>query len=253
MKVVILCGGKGIRMKEISDNIPKPLALIGNNPIVWHIMKTYYHCGFNDFLLLLGHKGEKIKEYFVDYPWKGHSSILHKDGRLEVLESTENWRITFLDTGLDTMTGGRILRAKEQLDGESFMLTYGDGLSDIDINALHDFHLKKGRIATVTGIKKSNQYGVLSVSDGIATSFAEKPEGSEIINGGFFVINKEIFDYLQNGDNCIFEKEPLAKLVKDRQLAVYYHNGFWTAMDTYKDLVDVNELWEKKSALWKVW
>lgn len=253
MKVVILCGGRGMRMREISDDIPKPLAMVGNNPIIWHIMKTYYHYGFSDFILLLGYKGEKIKEYFMDYAWKNHNSILHKDGSCEVLEPIENWKITFLDTGLDTMTGGRIIQAKELLKEENFMLTYGDGLADIDLNVLYDFHCSKGRIATVTGIKKGNQYGVLSVTDDIATHFAEKPRVNDIINGGFFVMNKEIFDYLKDGDNCVLEKEPMVELVKDRQLAVYSHNGFWTAMDTYKDLMSVNELWEKNLALWKVW
>ena len=242
-----------MRMKEVSDDIPKPLASVGNNPIIWHIMKTYYHYGFNDFVLLLGYKGEKIKEFFMDYAWKNHSSVLYEDGSYEVLEPIENWKITFLDTGMDTMTGSRILRAKEYLKDECFMLTYGDGLADIDIKRLYDFHCSKGKVATVTGIKKENQYGVLSVSDDIATDFVEKPDSNNIINGGFFVFNKEIFDYLADGDNCILEKDPLIKLARDNQLAVYSHNGFWTAMDTYKDLMQVNELWEKKSALWKVW
>ncbi len=242
-----------MRMKEISDDIPKPLALVGNNPILWHIMKTYYHYGFNDFILLLGYKGEKIKEFFMDYAWKNHSSILHQDGNCEILEQIENWKITFLDTGLDTMTGGRILRAKKLLEEESFMLTYGDGLADIDLHALYDFHCSKGKIATVTGIKKSNQYGVLSVSDDIADNFAEKPDSDDIINGGFFVFNKEVFEYLKGDDDCILEKDPLIGLAKNRQLAVYRHNGFWTAMDTYKDLMNVNELWDKNLALWKVW
>jgi glucose-1-phosphate cytidylyltransferase len=170
-----------------------------------------------------------------------------------VLEPIENWKVTLLDTGLDTMTGGRIIRAKDLLKNESFMLTYGDGLADIDINALKDFHCSRGKIATVTGISKSNQYGVLSVSDDIATSFVEKPDNIDIINGGFFVFNKEIFDYLKTGDECILEKEPLIRLAEDKQLAVYRHNGFWTAMDTYKDLMSVNELWERNLALWKVW
>jgi len=242
-----------MRMKEVSDDLPKPLALVGNNPILWHIMKTYYHYGFNDFLLLLGYKGDKIKEYFMDYAWKNHSCRLHEDGSCEVLEPYENWRITFLDTGMDTMTGGRILRAKELLEEESFMLTYGDGLADIDIRSLYDFHCRIGKIATVTGITKNNQYGVLSVSDDIATDFTEKPHNNDIINGGFFVLNKEIFNYLEDGDACIFEKLPMTRLAREKQMAVYRHNGFWTAMDTYKDLMYVNELWEKKSALWKVW
>lgn len=253
MKVLILCGGKGTRMKEVSDELPKPLALVGDKPILWHIMKSYYHYGFREFVLLLGYKGEKIKEFFMDYPWKKHNSIIHRDGSCEILEPVEDWKITFLDTGEDTMTGGRIIRAKELLNGESFMLTYGDGLSDINLRALYDFHRNKGRLATVTGIKKSNQYGVLMVADDIATDFTEKPESNDLINGGFFVMNNGIFEYLKGGDSCILEKQPLEDLARHGQLAVYPHNGFWTAMDTYKDLMNVNALWDKKSALWKVW
>lgn len=253
MKVVILCGGKGLRMKEVTDDVPKPLAMIGNWPILWHIMKTYYHYGFNEFVLLLGYKGEKIKEYFMDYKWKNSNFILKEDGSHEVLEPTEKWNITFLDTGMETMTGGRLLKAKSLLKDENFMLTYGDGLANINLNTLEDFHNENGKIATVTGIKKSNQYGILSTKNNIATRFAEKPVSNEIINGGFFVFNGKIFDYLQGGDKCILEKEPLIRLVSDGQLAVYNHDGFWTAMDTYKDIMDVNMLWEEEKALWKVW
>jgi glucose-1-phosphate cytidylyltransferase len=253
LKVVILCGGKGLRMKEITEDIPKPLAMIGGKPILWHIMKTYYHYGFKEFVLLLGYKGDKIKEYFKDYKWKNSDFILREDGSYEMLEPSEKWSITFLDTGIDTMTGGRLIRAKSILKDESFMLTYGDGLADINLNALIDFHNKRGKIATVTGIRKSNQYGVLSAEDNIAIQFAEKPVCNDIINGGFFVFNSEIFNYLQDGDKCILEKKPLVRLVDDRQLAVYNHYGFWTAMDTYKDIMDVNKLWEKEQALWKVW
>ena len=253
MKVVILCGGKGLRMKEVTEEVPKPLAMIGNKPILWHIMKTYYHYGFNEFVLLLGYKGDKIKEYFMDYEWKNSNFILKEDGSYEVLEPSEKWNITFLDTGFETMTGGRLIRAKSLLNDESFMLTYGDGLSNININELVDFHNKCGKIATVTGIKKSNQYGVLSSENNIATQFIEKPVCNDVINGGFFIFNNEIFNYLKDGDSCILEKEPLVRLVKDRQLAVFNHEGFWTAMDTYKDIKEVNELWEKEEALWKVW
>lgn len=253
MKVVILCGGKGLRMKELTDDIPKPLATIGDKPIIWHIMKIYYHYGFNDFVLLLGYKGEKIKEYFMNYKWKSHNTILHENGSFDVLESSERWKITFLDTGLDTMTGGRIIKAKALLKDESFMLTYGDGLADIDLKALSDFHFIKNKVATVTGIRKKNQYGILSVKDNIATSFIEKPENNEIINGGFFVFNKEVFNYLDDCDECILEKEPLMNLVKDMQLAVYHHDGFWTAMDTYKEVLAANELWKKNESKWKIW
>jgi glucose-1-phosphate cytidylyltransferase len=253
LKAVILCGGKGLRMKEVTDDVPKPLAMVGNKPMLWHIMKTYYHYGFNEFVLLLGYKGDKIKEYFMDYEWKSSNFILKEDGSYKVIEPSEKWNITFLDTGLDTMTGGRLLRAKSILKDESFMLTYGDGLADININKLIDFHNSNGKVATVTGIKKSNQYGVLSTQNNIATRFAEKPVSNDIINGGFFVFNSEIFNYLQDGDNCILEKEPLIQLVSEGQLAVYNHYGFWTAMDTYKDIMDVNILWEEEKALWKVW
>jgi len=240
-------------MKELTDDIPKPLATVGGKPILWHIMKIYHHYGFNDFVLLLGYKGEKIKEYFMDYKWKNNNIKLHEDGSYEVLESSENWKITMIDTGIDTMTGGRIIKAKPLLENESFMLTYGDGLADINLSALVDFHHSKQKIATVTGIKKSNQYGVLSIEDDIATQFIEKPESNEIINGGFFIFNKEIFDYLGDSPQCILEKKPLMNLAKNKQLAVYRHDGFWTAMDTYKDILEVNKLWEKDEALWKVW
>lgn len=254
MKVVILCGGKGSRMKELTDDIPKPLALIGDKPIIWHIMKTYHHYGFNDFVLLLGYKSEKIKEYFMDYKWKNNNITLHEDGCYELLESSEKWKVTLVNTGLETMTGGRIIKAKPFLENEeSFMLTYGDGLADIDITALLDFHNKTQKIATVTGVRKNNQYGVLSIENNIATRFIEKPENSGIINGGFFIFNKKIFHYLGDSPQCVLEERPFINLVKDRELAVYRHNGFWTAMDTYKDMLEVNKLWENDEALWKVW
>lgn len=253
MKVAILCGGKGTRMREITEDIPKPLAMIGNRPILWHIMKIYHHYGFNDFVLLLGYKSDLIKEYFVDYVWKSNSFILNRDGSTEMLQSPEKWKVTFLDTGEDTMTGGRINRAKEILGKECFMLTYGDGLANINLKRLLDFHRKKRCIATVTGIKKTNQYGVLAVENDIATDFTEKPPCNDIINGGFFVMNHQVFDYIADDDRCIFEKEPLVKLAKDQQLAVYRHDGFWTAMDTYKDVMDVNTLWNNGKAKWKVW
>lgn len=253
MKVVILCGGKGLRMKEITEDVPKPLAMIGSKPILWHIMKTYYHYGFKEFVLLLGYKGDKIKEYFMDYKWKNNNLQIEEDGSYQVLEPSEKWKITCLDTGVDTMTGGRLIRAKSILGNERFMLTYGDGLADINLKALEDFHHSKGKIATVTGIKKSNQYGVLATENDIATQFLEKPVCNDIINGGFFIFENKIFDYLQGGDDCILEREPLVRLVEDRQLAVYNHTGFWKAMDTYKDIMDVNKAYKNNAALWKVW
>jgi glucose-1-phosphate cytidylyltransferase len=254
MKVVILCGGKGLRMHELTEDMPKPMAMICGKPMLWHIMKTYKHYGFDEFILLLGYKGEKIKEYFMDYPWKQHSFRLEtKKGSFELLQESEDWKITFLDTGLDTMTGSRIGRAREYIGNETFMATYGDGLADIDINKLLEYHREKGKLATVTGIDRKTQYGTLIVKDGIALSFREKQSSSGIINGGFFVFEPGFFDYLNHDTNCVLEQEPLQNLARDNQLAVYLHEGFWTACDTYSDIIQVNKLCEQRKDLWNVW
>jgi len=254
MKVVILCGGRGLRMHEITEDIPKPLASICGKPMLWHIMKTYKEYDFDDFILLLGYKGDKIKEYFMDYSWRQHNFKLDtKKGALEYLERVEDWKITFIDTGLNTMTGSRIKRAREYIGDKTFMLTYGDGISDIDIRKLLAYHKEKGRIATVTGIDKKSQYGTLTVVDGIARSFCEKQSSQGIINGGFFVFEPEIFNYLNDDDNCVLEHEPMENLARDNQLAVYMHEGFWTAWDTYNDIVGINKLCDQGKDLWKVW
>lgn len=254
MKVVILAGGKGIRMSQLTVDTPKPLCEVGGMPILWHIMKMYQYYKFNDFILLLGYKGEKIKEYFMDYYWKTNSFKLDMNsGDIKVYSDPEDFKITFVDTGIDTMTGGRIKRAKEYIGNETFMLTYGDGLADIDIEELLKFHKKQGRIATVTGIYKKSQYGILTVEDGVAKSFEEKKNTEEIINGGFFVFEPEIFNYLENDSTCVLEQSPLKKLVADNQLAVYMHNGFWTAMDTLSDINNVNIMWNEGRRLWKIW
>ena len=254
MKVVILCGGKGTRMKEVTDDTPKPLAPVGEKPILWHIMKTYMHYGLNDFILLLGYKGEKIKEYFMNYHWRYQDFLLDgKENKIELFGEMPKWKIMFIDTGIDTMTGGRIKQAEEYIEEDTFMLTYGDGIADIRIDKLLEFHNSHKKIATVTGITKENQYGTLVVENNIAKSFLEKPKGKDIINGGFFVLNREVFSYIDNYSDCIFERKPLMKLAESQQLAVYFHNGFWKAMDTYKDLIDVNMIWENNEAPWKVW
>ncbi|MDF2790183.1 MAG: yfnH [Neobacillus sp.] len=251
MKVVILCGGTGTRMNEITNELPKPLAMIGDKPILWHIMKIYQNYGFNEFVLLLGYKGDKIKEYFMDYEWKNNSFTMDSStGGIKILGPAEKWKITFVDTGLNTMTGGRIKKAQEYIGDESFLLTYGDGLSDVNLYALLQFHKGKGTIATVTGIKKKSQFGTLTVNRGIAESFEEKTQTDGIINGGYFVLNPEVFNYLKNDDQCIFEEEPLKKLTQDRQLSVYLHDGFWTAIDTYKNVLDINEMWEQGNIAW---
>lgn len=254
MKVVILCGGKGTRLRGASDDMPKPLALVGGKPILWHVMKIYSHYGFNDFILLLGYRGDKIKEFFIDYDWKNSDFILDNiEGTIKFFSKKENWRILFLDTGEETMTGGRISRAEDYIDGDTFMLTYADGLADINLPELINYHEEKGTIATVTGVRKNNQYGVLEVENGIVTNFTEKPRSNDIINGGFFVLKKKVFDYLSKDSSCVFEKEPLMRLAADRQLSMYQHDGFWTAIDTLKDLLEVNEMWNQNKALWKVW
>lgn len=248
MKVVILCGGKGTRIREISEDVPKPLINIDGRPIVWHITNIYYHYGFDDFILPIGYKGQKIKEYFMDSPWKNNDMIIDNregDFKITLLRGLDKWRITFIDTGEETMTGSRIKRIEPFIEENEFMLTYGDGVADIDIKKLLKFHREKGKIATMTGIKAKSQYGILEVSDGIAQRFVEKPKTDQIVNGGFFVLNKEIFKYIDDdGGKCVLEKEPLEKLVEDKQLAVYLHLGFWTAIDTYKDYVELNENWD---------
>lgn len=254
MKAVILCGGKGLRMKEVTDDIPKPLAYIGDKPILWHIMKMYSSFGINDFILLLGYKGEKIKEYFMDYRWKNNSFTLNtNDGQYDLIDAPENWNITFVDTGINTMTGGRIKKAEPFIKDESFMLTYGDGVADINLDVLLSFHKDMGKLATVTGIPKKSRYGILNVENHIATSFEEKSTVEGIINGGFFILDKKVFDYIENDENCIFEQTPLKQLTEIKQLAVYQHNGFWMAIDTYKELSDINDNWNQGNAPWKIW
>lgn len=189
----------------------------------------------------------------MDYAWKNYNFVLDRNGIPQLLEEPERWKITFIDTGTDTMTGGRIQQARQYIGEETFLLTYGDGLANIDIRKLLDFHRQKGKIATVTGISKKSQYGTLVVENNLAVSFQEKSQIEGIINGGFFVFNKEIFDYLKDDSGCILEQEPMINLAKDRQLAVYSHDGFWTAMDTYKDIQNANEIWKNGNCLWKVW
>ena len=245
MKVVILCGGKGSRLRAANDDTPMPLALVNGKPILWHIMKIYSSFGYNDFILPLGFGGEQIKEFFWDYEWKHHDFIKDtSSNKVIMLQQSENWNITFVDTGIETMTGARIKKIEKYVDGDTFMLTYGDGLSDINIDELVKYHYDKGKIATVTGISRDIQYGILSVKDGVATSFEEKPPLDGVINGGFFVLNKEIFSRLSTEESCIFEREPMQQLAQNGELAVYEHKGFWMAIDTYKDLLTANESWK---------
>ncbi|MCD4820815.1 MAG: glucose-1-phosphate cytidylyltransferase [Methanococcoides sp.] len=257
MKVVILCGGKGTRMREETEYKPKPLVEIGGMPILWHIMKIYSYYGYNDFVLCLGYKGNMIKEYFLNFEWLANDFTLHMgNGKGEVTNhahTMENWNITFADTGENTNTGGRVNKIRKYVeDDDSFFLTYGDGLSNINISDLLEYHKSKNKIATVTGTKPPSRFGVIeSDSSGIVKSFAEKPIKNDAINGGFYVLNKGIFDYLT--DESVFEQDALPSLAKDRGLAVYTHEGFWQPMDTYKEVEEFNTRWDANIRPWVIW
>ncbi|GMR66607.1 TPA: NTP transferase domain-containing protein [Bacillus anthracis] len=243
MKVIILCGGKGLRMQGILKDIPKPLVQVQGKPLIWHIMNWYSKFGHHEFILPLGYGGEKIKEYFMDYIWKKHDFNLDlKNNHYQLLEEPKQWNIKFIDTGIETLTGTRLKKLEKHIQDDMFLLTYGDGLATIDINELIKFHKDKGKIATLTGINKSSQYGLLQIENGIAVDFKEKPLLNNVINGGFFVFNKGIFDYLNDND-CMLEEEPLLNLIKNKELAVYEHNDYWISVDTPKDLKDANASW----------
>lgn len=257
MKVVILAGGFGTRISEESDNKPKPMIEIGGKPILWHIMKIYSSYGFNDFVVCCGYKGYVIKDYFHHYYM--HQADMTVDlGRntTEYHNSTsEPWRITLVDTGLETMTGGRIKRVEPYIGKEPFMLTYGDGVSDVDIADLLDFHRKSGRLATLTAVQPSGKFGALDIGIGNAiTSFKEKPRGDGAwINGGFFVCQPEVFNYITAGDSTVWERGPLEALAKEGQLGAYKHDGFWQPMDMLRDKNDLEKLWASGKAPWKRW
>lgn len=259
MKVVILCGGKGTRLQEETEYRPKPLVPIGGKPILWHIMKIYSHYGFNEFILCLGYKGEMIKDYFLRFHEMANDFILDftKTKPKTIIYSRnydKGWRITFADTGLETMTGARIARIKKYITGQNFFLTYGDGVGDIDIKKLYRFHKSQGKIATITGVRPTTFLGHLETRGHLVKDYKEKPVlKKERVNGGFFVCNRKIFDYLSEDENCVFEQDPLRKLTKDNQLAVYKHNGFWDTMNTYKDVEKLNQMWSSSKPGWKIW
>jgi glucose-1-phosphate cytidylyltransferase len=258
LKVVILCGGRGSRLNEETGLRPKPLVEIGGRPILWHIMKLYAHHGFKDFVLCLGYKGDMIKSYFLNYHCLNSDLTveLSYPPRLEFHRSPseEGWRVTLADTGLEAMTGARLKRVERYVDGDTFMLTYGDGVADIDLQELVAFHRSHGRLATVTGVRPPARFGELVVEDGMALEFREKPQvRTGRISGGFFVLDRRVFDYVEADDSCNFERGPLATLAREHQLMVYPHDGFWQCMDTYRDWMLLNEMWEKQGAPWKVW
>jgi glucose-1-phosphate cytidylyltransferase len=257
LKVLILAGGFGTRLSEETDLKPKPMVEIGGKPILWHIMKIYSHYGFNDFVVLLGYKGYYIKEYFANYfLHKSNITINIKTGKMEVLNnSCEPWKVTLLDTGYETMTGGRVKRAQNFVGNESFMLTYGDGVADIDIKKLVEFHKFHGKAMTITSAQPEGRFGALNIAeDGQVINFLEKPKGDGgWINAGFFVCEPKVFDYITEGDSTIFEQAPLQNLAKDGELMTYKHEGFWKPMDTLRDKRELQKLWESGKAPWRVW
>lgn len=257
MKVLILAGGLGTRLSEETDIRPKPMVDIGGKPILWHIMKLFSHYGHNEFVILLGYKGYYIKEYFANYFL--HQSDVTIDLSTNKLEihnnSSEPWRITLLDTGAETMTGGRIKRAQSYVGDETFMLTYGDGVSDVDMDALLDCHRAHGKALTMTSVQPDGRFGTFDADEtGLVSRFLEKPRGDgSWINGGFFVCEPSVFDYISKGDATVFEQDPLQGLARDGQLYTYRHSGFWKCMDTLRDKQDLNQMWQSGSAKWKTW
>jgi glucose-1-phosphate cytidylyltransferase len=256
MKVVLLAGGLGTRLREETDVKPKPMIEVGDHPILWHIMKTYDHFGHSDFVICAGYKGEVIKNWFANF------RVLNSDFTVSFQDTVSlkfhsklaetGWNATIADTGAETMTGGRIKRIQKYIGEETFLCTYGDGLADVDIKALVKFHRSHGKIATLTTVKPVSRFGVLDVdANNQVEAFKEKPQAEGSINGGFFVFEPEIFDYL--GENSILEQEPLRRLAKEGQLMAFHHEGFWQPMDTYRELTILNELWKSGSAPWKVW
>ena len=256
MKVVLLAGGLGTRLSEETDIRPKPMVEIGGKPIIWHIMKHYSHYGFNEFVVCLGYKGYVIKEFFANlFLHLSDVTIDISNNEIQVHNSpVDKWKITLVETGSHTMTGGRIKRVKKYIDNERFMLTYGDGVSDVNINQLISFHEQKGKMCTVTAVQPSGRFGVLQINDNNEVeSFHEKrAEDSGWINGGFFVCEPGIFDFIE-GDDTMWERNPLEAIAQQKQLASYKHRGFWKPMDSLKDKMDLNELWNTDKAYWKAW
>jgi len=256
MKTIILCGGRGTRLGEHGTSIPKALIEIGGRPILWHLMKLYSRHGLNDFVLCLGYLGHEIKRYFLEHHWlyRDFTLQLKPEGAYELRQEergSEEWHITFAETGLDTNTGGRLKRVEPYLgDAAEVCVTYGDGLTDVDLRALVAFHRAHGRLATLTAVNPRSSFGLLKLNEaGQVTEFQEKPLVDQWINGGFFVFNRRVFDYLDQ--DCVLEQAPLERLAREGQLVAYQHRGFWKCMDTYKDHLEFNQLWDTGQAAWR--
>ena len=260
MKAVILCGGMGTRIRDANENLPKPLLPIGGKPILWHIMKTYGHYGIKDFVLCLGYKGWEIKDFFINYQFMNADLAVTLGPRrsTEFLGAAheEEWRVVLADTGESTMTGGRLAAIKRYVEGDDLVLcTYGDGVADIDVDALITFHRQQGKVATVTAVRPPGRFGELVIDGNVVTEFDEKPQTTEgYINGGYFVFDaRRIWDYIGGNPETILEREPMRRLSRDGQLAAYEHNGFWQPMDTPREFRLLNDLWVSGRAPWKIW
>ena len=257
MKTIILAGGWGTRLGHLSELIPKPMVYIGNRPVLWHIMKIYSHYGYNDFVIALGVKGHMIKEYFYDFEALNNDFTIDL-GKNEIeyhnRHNESNWKVTLVDTGINTLKGGRIKRLEQYLDGETNMVTYGDGVSDVNINKLIDFHKSHGKAVTFTGVHPSGRFGEFEEEDNLVTSFTEKPNaGKAYINGGFMVFEKKLMEYLSEDENCDFEFGALEMLAKEGEVMVYKHDGKWDCMDHERDVERLKNLWNSGNAFWKMW
>jgi len=258
-KVVLLCGGLGTRLREETEFRPKPMVEVGGRPILWHIMKIYAHYGLREFVLCLGYKGNVIREYFLNYEAMSNDFTisLGKSGhKIEYhgAHDEQDFRVSLVNTGAETMTGGRVRRVEPYVDGDTFMVTYGDGLADVDINKLLKFHASHGKLATVTAVRPVSRFGILEIDDNnLARRFAEKPKDQGWINAGYFVFNRKVFDYIDGGDKQILEHEPLARLAAEGQLMAFRHDGFFYAMDTFREYEVLNQMWNSGKAPWKVW
>jgi glucose-1-phosphate cytidylyltransferase len=256
LKSVILAGGMGTRLREETEYRPKPMVEIAGRPILWHIMKNLSQQSLKEFVICLGYKGDQIKDFFVNYETRVNDITvsLGKNGVSSHLTTSteEDWKVTLANTGLSTMTGGRIYRIRDYLNKETFLCTYGDGLADIDIKSLIEFHKSHGKIATVTTVRPTSRFGALEIdAKSQVKNFAEKPRAEQWINGGFFIFEPKIFDYLDA--ECVLEQKPLETLALEGQLMAYQHNGFWQPMDTYRETQELNQLWDKSAAPWKNW
>lgn len=255
LPVVIFCGGQGSRMKEETEFRPKPMVNLGGQPILWHIMKIYEHYGYNEFIIALGYKGDYIKNYFINQEYFLHDlTIDTHTGKSKIFRKSlrrhDNFKITFVDTGIDTLTGERLLKVKKYIKSDRFMVTYGDGVSNVNIKELDEFHKKKDTVGVITGVHPKSKWGlVIADDDNIVHEFRQKPVLREFVNGGFMVFKKDFFKYLKKNEMI---EVALERLLQDRQLAIYHHEGYWSAMDTYQDVEEMNKMWKKKP-LWKVW